>query len=171
MRLDALRRDLLLLGGVLAHPAQQWRRWRDLALELFRDGGATIDTPPAEEHARIGASTVIQADGDVLVFVDEASLLDETPLETHRQRVAEWYERSRATVRQAAVVVRALALAVSGVVATAGGMVTGGVVGRLAGLAVFGTLLMVGGRLFGLVASTVLRRRIDRVLRRAGVVG
>lgn len=169
MTLDGVRRDAILLGGVVAHPVRQWRAWRDLAVELFREGGATIDTPPAPEHQPIRASTVIQADGDVLVFVEEGTLEDHELLATHAQRVGEWYARSRGTVRQAAVALRAAAFTISGAVAAVCGLITSSVVNRLAGLALFSALLTAGSWLFGMVASAVFRRRIDRILRRRGV--
>lgn len=169
MTVATLRADLGLLGRSLAHPVQQWERWRDLAVELFRDGGATIDTPPAAEHQPIAASTVIQADGDVLVFVDDAALADEALLDLHRRRVAEWYEQSRATVRQGVVAARAAAFTISGAVAATGGLITDALVNRALALVVFPTLLTAGGWVGGLVVHAVLQRRIGRVLRGLGV--
>ncbi len=171
MTLDALRADLRLLGPVAAHPVERWRAWRTLAVELFGAGGATIDTPPAQEDEPILARTVIQPDGDVLVFVDEDRATDAELLGAHTRQVGEWYQRSHATVRQAVVVVRTLALAFGGGVAAACGWVTGDLVNRAVGAMVFGALLPLGGWACGLVASALLRHRIDGMLRGLGVEG
>lgn len=163
MRLKALWSDLLLLLAVLRHPVRQWTAWRDLA-GLLGDGGVTIDTPPAPEGHPIGARTVIQADGDVLVIVAEATLRDDVLLCEHARRVDEWYERSRGAVARGALALRALIATVSTAISAPGGWSTfrrlGGLAGVLGGAFAFLTLLVLVGWLLGRLASVLLRRRM-----------
>lgn len=170
MNAQAVRDDLALLGGVVAHPVEQWRRSRDLAVVLFRDGGATINTPEAALDEPIVLSTVIQADGDVLCFLDDEAV-DPGLLETHRQQVGQWYERSRATVRQASVAVQAVGVAVAAAPTFTSGWISHRYVSWLGATVVSAVVLPLSGWLLGLVTRMAFRRRIDAVLRQVGASG
>ena len=121
MNADGPRSSLRLLLGILRHPGAWWTTWRNLAVELFKDGGATVETmtPPPDEH--IAARTIIQPDGDVLVFFSEEHMDDTELLLRHRRQVGEWYARSRAATEQAVVALRtAISAASAGSSAWAG---------------------------------------------------
>ena len=160
----------LLLVGLALHPVRSWRAWRSLTVELFEDGGATIDTTAAEETTRL--RTVIQPDGDVLVIVqgDEPST---DLVATHRAQVERWYEDNRKALRRSLDPLRAMMAAVSAAGATASGWSTfdaleggtGAVAGLVAG-AVVAPLLRLG---IGALVAGIVRRRVARWLGPVGL--
>jgi len=175
-----LGNDLVLLGDVVAHPVRQWRSWRDLVIGFLGEGGATVDSPPPvagepNEDRPIGARTVIQPDGDVVVAIDRSVLGDADLLRGHGQQVDEWYARSAATLRQAALAVRAVAVVLSGMVTLASAWTSGlrpplYVAVPFLGVAWTGFGWLVAKALRP-VLGTFLRVRIGRLLRRPGPTG
>jgi len=154
---------------------QQWRSWRSLTAGFLREGGATITTSSAAEATTVVARTVIQPDGDVLVMVNLGFLHAEVLLAQHSRQVAEWFDRSRASMRQATLALQALALSVSGGAAAESWWsvyrrlhgIAGGVTGLVASAVAFPLVHLLIGRL----ASVVVRRQVDRWLGGAGAIG
>lgn len=161
----AVGRDLLLLGGVMAAPIRQWKDWRDVAVEFLGEGGAMITTPPVDhENQPVLARTIVQPDGDVLVIVDRAALIDASVLTAHQHRVDEWYRRRTVVVRQAAIAFKALAIAIGAVMALPAGWVTGQRLGWALAPVVISGLSWPIGRLLRWPVRALAGRRIKRML-------
>lgn len=171
----SIRGDLPLLVEVLRHPVRGWVGWRTMAVELFRQGGMTLDTPASRRADLIGARTLIQPDGDVVVIVDDVSLLDDDLLRRHRQLVGAWYERSKTTMRQVEVSLRALIFAVAAVVAVASGWFTSGVVDGILRLPIGAAVSRVVFPVLRLAARNLVyglvRRRMDTWVGSIGTAG
>jgi len=172
MRPRALWGDLLLVLDLVLHPVRQWRSWRSLTAGLLGDGGATITTSSAAEVKTVVARTVIQPDGDVLVMVDPGFLHADVLLAQHGRQVAEWFDRSRASMRQATLTLQALSLGASGGAGAESWWSVysrvHGIGGGVLGLAASGAIAPLVHMLFGRLASAVVRHRVDRWLGGAG---
>ncbi len=174
-RVKRLLADVLLLADLALHPLRWWKAWRSLAGELFKQGGVAIDTPPAGEREPVALRTVIQPDGDVLVLVREAPVPDDQLLAEHRRRVDRWYQGNRDAVHQAAGALRAMVSTLSLGSAAASGWAAferaSGFPGVLLGLVLPCVVFPVAKLGLGRLASTFLRRRMDRWLGGASPVG
>ena len=169
------REDIPLVLDLVRHPRQRIGGWQTMAVQLFRKGGMTIDTPAVRDGSLIGIRTLIQPDGDVVVIVDDASHLDEDLLRRHRQLVTSWYERSRTTLQQVAVTLSASISAVAGVVALATGLlgsdaVANGIIRLVIGPVITGVaypFIRLGVRR---LVYALVRRRMDHWVGGAGAV-
>ncbi len=170
------REDLPLLLDLIRHPVRRWGGWHTMAVELFGKGGMTIDTPATRDNDLIGFRTLIQPDGDVVVIVDDASLLDEDLLRRHRQLVTAWYERSTTMLRQVEVSLRAIITAVAVVVAVTLGLIGSEILAN--GILRLALSALISGVAFPLLrfgakslAYALVRRRMDAWVGGAGAAG
>ena len=180
-RLRGALADLAVLASLIRHRKRWWRAWRSLADELFREGGATIDSTAGGGHdgeqGDIVLRTLIQPDGDVLVLVRAGPLLDDELLAGHRRRVEEWYEGNRTAVHQAAGALRALVATGSLAAAGASGwgvtepVALDGAGRALAGLAVSAVVLPCARYALSRSAERLLRSQINRWLGSLGTAG
>lgn len=164
---------LVPLGVVVLYGAWRWNAWRALTGQLFRQGGAAIDTGAPSEGMWL--RTLIQVDGDVLVIIHGRPPTADL-LRRHQARVERWYERNRRVVRQSVGSLKAVTDGLSVAAAAESGWSTvqalegviggviGGALGLVAGTAAFGIVRLV----LRWVASALLRRRVDAWLGVAG---
>lgn len=137
-------------------------RVRALVTDQFRDGGATIDTRrPAGPG--VGARTVVQPDGDVLLLVDEEAWEEDAFREAHQRRVAEWFTAFRSTVTTARRVLRRGA-ALGGVIFASAGAVAAG---AFADLVTSALVVLVGIPGGGFASRVLLRAGLRRLVDRA----
>lgn len=150
------------LGLVVLYGGWRWNAWRALTRQLFRKGGAAIDTDAPSEGMWL--RTLIQVDGDVLVII-QGQLPTADLLRRHQQRVERWYEQNRKVVRQSVGSLKAVTDGLSLVAAAESGWsttqavagVAGGALGLLAATSAFG----ISRLLLRWVVSALLRRRVD----------
>jgi len=151
------------------------RSWRSLIVGFLVEGGATIDTPPAAEGEPIGARTLIQPDGDVVVIVARASLRDEALLAEHRRQVAQWYDRSRDAVRRATLAVSmalwAVRVSMFATMVVVGERTKAGAVSGLVRQGLIFSLSSLGGWLLGVATRAVSRLVIGRFMHKQGLAG
>jgi len=87
-----------------------------LKARLFERGGASIVTPSASAVGAVAARTVIQADGDIVCFLDETEPSVEAAVERHLADVTDWLDHFAATITAAAGLLRRVSLALAAVV-------------------------------------------------------
>ena len=106
---------------------------RRLALDLFQEGGATIDTPPAAAAgAPLAARTVVQADGDLVCMVDERYCADVELQRAHHRQVEEWFGGMGSTVSGTTDAIRTAAVSLGLATGLAAGTAAGSPWGTLA---------------------------------------
>jgi hypothetical protein len=143
-----------------------WTDFRETAVALIVDGGATIETPGERP---ISARTVIQPDGDAMWFVREDVADDPEHLDAHAAHVAAWYRRSGLAVGVVQQVVAALQRVATTFLAVIWAALTvlSGIAWGWWALAVAVIAAVVGGLLL-LVARAGLGRWIRKAVRSAG---
>lgn len=152
---------LVLLLGLASYAAVRWQAWRSLTIELFREGGVTLDTAAPDRTTML--RTLIQIDGDVLVIVGGEEPTADL-LVQHRERVDRWYEENRTVVRQSIGSLRTLMAGMSLGGSAASGWSTfqsvGGSVGAAAGVGLAAVLLPILRAGLGWLASWFVRQRV-----------
>lgn len=148
---------------------QLWGRVRTLVTEQFRAGGTTIDTPPvgpglSSPGAALAARTVIQPDGDLLCFVDEASWADVGVRASHQAQIAAWFASSRSTVTAAEKALRRTAAAVGATVALIAAVAAGAATNLLVTALVFVAGVPTARLGARAALGAALRRKVDRLV-------